>query len=51
MSDLNLNWPPEDTFKYEFKGKEQMDLEIPLFENKKKAKKKDEKDEPEKDIK
>ena len=34
----NLNWPPENTFKYEFN--EQLDLEIPLKENKllKKAK-------------
>lgn len=34
----NLNWPPEKTFKYEFN--EQLDLEIPLKENKllKKAK-------------
>ena len=37
-----LNWPPENTFKYEFNNS--LDLEIPLVDNKvlKKAKMKDE---------
>ena len=58
MSDLNLNWPPEDTIKYEFyefnkekdKEKNKKDvLEIPLSGNRIEITNK--KDETEKDRK
>lgn len=35
-----LNWPPEQTFKYEFKDIEKLTLSITYEEDKKKAKRK-----------
>lgn len=34
-------WPPEKTFKYNFRGKEELDLEIPLVDNEKEIKQED----------
>ena len=31
----NMNWPPEKTFKYEFRTNQELDLKIPLEDNSK----------------
>ena len=31
----NMNWPPEKTFKYQFRDNQELDLVIPLEENSK----------------
>lgn len=34
-----MNWPPEQTCKYEFKEKEELEIEIPLIANMKNIRK------------
>jgi hypothetical protein len=35
MEMANMNWPPEKTFKYQFRNNQELDLVIPLEENSK----------------
>ena len=44
---MKLEWPPEKTFDYPFKEKDELNLEIPLVEDKSKKKQNSKKEEKE----